>query len=31
MTDAPSFGNPASLAELAIQTTVVNKVEADQK
>ena len=28
MTDAPSFGNPASLAELAIKTTVVTKDEA---
>ena len=28
MTDAPSFGHPASLAELAIKTTVVTKDEA---
>ena len=28
MTDAPSFGNPASLAELAIKTTVVTKDDA---
>ncbi|MEZ7862989.1 MAG: aspartate--tRNA ligase [Aeromonadaceae bacterium] len=31
MTDAPSFGHPAALAELAIQTTVASKVEADKE